>query len=591
MTGMHHGFAAFAEELGSHACSAAKKTVKSVSGLMQALSKCVKQTLAPVGKDTSVFLKKLIRHPVSAIGEKKEGSAQVFSQFKRRLKMFGIKRTFFLHYKENRLAAKRRGSCIPRIVNVVFPTTSIAVLVLTVSSVMSTDYGVAVEYDGEQIGVVSGEEVLSEAQCVVADRIKYYDTNGDYYVTASLAITPLSASDDIIDETALAANMEDMISRRFDEKPEEVETFSLPEEQSSLIKAYSVRVDGEFIGAVEGYSEIEAALNALLAPYDNGEYTEIGFDKRVVYDHEEYVEPEQIVSQQYVIDILTGYESQPEYYEVQPGDYLIKIAEDRGMTLPEIASCYATYNGKVIEDLEHSILKAGTLILIQSEQPYLGIECKREATFRADIPFETIVIEDPEMPEGQVQVETQGVNGEKRLKALVTYREGVAVKKKVLETEVITEPVSEIIRMGTAVNGVINYDVPEFVTGTGNGEYIWPVGGGYISAHQGDNRGHKGIDIAAPYGTPIYAAASGTVISANTGWNGGYGNCIVIQNDDGKETWYAHQAELAAAEGDVVEAGQLIGYVGSTGDSTGNHLHFEVRLDGKYLDPEEYVAQ
>ena len=115
--------------------------------------------------------------------------------------------------------------------------------------------------------------------------------------------------------------------------------------------------------------------------------------------------------------------------------------------------------------------------------------------------------------------------------------------------------------------------------------------GGYISSHQGDGRNHKGIDIAAPYGTPIYAAASGTVTDAGTGWNGGYGNCIVIENDDGNVTVYAHQAELAAEVGDYIEAGQLIGYVGSTGDSTGNHLHFEIRKDGKYLDPENFVAQ
>lgn len=73
--------------------------------------------------------------------------------------------------------------------------------------------------------------------------------------------------------------------------------------------------------------------------------------------------------------------------------------------------------------------------------------------------------------------------------------------------------------------------------------------------------------------------------------NGGYGNCVIIQNDDGNITYYAHQSETACEVGDKVKAGQLIGYVGTTGDSTGNHLHFEVRRDGVYYDPAEFVSQ
>lgn len=590
MTGMHRGFAAFVESVGEHVCSSAFVTVRSIAGIAAAGAKCVKNTLAPVGKDTSVFLKNLIRRPFSDIAEKKEGSAEAISQFKRRTKMFGLKRAFFLHWKENRLAAKRRGSRLPNIINVAFPAASIAVLVITVNAVMSTDYGVAVEYDGQQIGVVTGEDVLSEAQCVVADRIKYYDTNGDYYVTAGLAIKPLSVFDDLIDENALAENMESLISRKFDEKPFDANDGDPAfEDISNKIKAFAVRVDGEFIGAVESYSEIEAALEEIKKPYYSDEYVEICFDKDVDYDLEEYVYPEQIVDQASIIGILTGCESQPEYYEVQPGDYLIKIAEAKGMTLEQIASCYATYNGQVIEDLEHSVLRAGTLIQIESEVPYLIVECKKEVKLRSTVPYESITIEDPTLAPGQIIIESEGVDGEKRSNAIITYREGVAVRKKVVDSVIYKEPVSEIIRVGTS-GTEINRNVPEFISGKGNGEYIWPVGGGYISAHQGDGRNHKGIDIAAPYGTPIYAAASGTVIDAGTGWNGGYGNCIVIRNDDGNETWYAHQAELAAKVDDVVKAGQLIGYVGSTGDSTGNHLHFEVRsADGKYLNPEEFV--
>jgi murein DD-endopeptidase MepM/ murein hydrolase activator NlpD len=90
--------------------------------------------------------------------------------------------------------------------------------------------------------------------------------------------------------------------------------------------------------------------------------------------------------------------------------------------------------------------------------------------------------------------------------------------------------------------------------------------------------GHRGIDIGAPLGTPIYAAASGVVLTARMGWDGGYGNMIVIENDSTRniKTLYGHLSRLAISTGDQVNQGQIIGYVGSTGHSTGPHLHFEV---------------
>ncbi len=88
--------------------------------------------------------------------------------------------------------------------------------------------------------------------------------------------------------------------------------------------------------------------------------------------------------------------------------------------------------------------------------------------------------------------------------------------------------------------------------------------------------GHRGIDIGAPTGTPIYASAGGTVILANTGWSGGYGNMAIIQHANGTKTLYGHMSKLATYTGDTVKQGEVIGYVGSTGHSTGPHLHFEV---------------
>ena len=100
---------------------------------------------------------------------------------------------------------------------------------------------------------------------------------------------------------------------------------------------------------------------------------------------------------------------------------------------------------------------------------------------------------------------------------------------------------------------------------------------------------HKGIDIAATRGTPILATASGKVSFA--GWSSGYGYLVKIDHGSGVETYYGHCSKLYVSAGDTVEAGDKIAAVGSTGNSTGNHLHFEIRLNGKQVNPQTYVYQ
>lgn len=126
-----------------------------------------------------------------------------------------------------------------------------------------------------------------------------------------------------------------------------------------------------------------------------------------------------------------------------------------------------------------------------------------------------------------------------------------------------------------------------------DGALCWPLPGHtYISCHFGEvdafgNAGHRGTDIPAPEGTPILAAHSGTVLVS--GWNDSYGNQVLLDNGAGLSTRYAHMTQTAVTAGEAVTAGQVIGYVGSTGDSTGNHLHFEVMQGGVRMNPLELV--
>ena len=120
---------------------------------------------------------------------------------------------------------------------------------------------------------------------------------------------------------------------------------------------------------------------------------------------------------------------------------------------------------------------------------------------------------------------------------------------------------------------------------------LWPTDGGVISSNYGSRTGpieggydwHPGVDIAADFGAPIFASAMGTVEIA--GWNGGYGRYVKINHGNGYESAYGHMSGIAVTAGQVVRKGEIIGFVGSSGYSTGPHVHFEVLVDGQTIDP------
>ncbi len=116
---------------------------------------------------------------------------------------------------------------------------------------------------------------------------------------------------------------------------------------------------------------------------------------------------------------------------------------------------------------------------------------------------------------------------------------------------------------------------------------------GIITSRYGENNlrirssSHKGLDIAAKSGTPIKVVSDGTVTFA--GSSGSYGNLVKIDHGNGVETWYAHTSKIYVQEGQQVKAEEVIAAVGSTGNSTGPHLHFEIRIDGNVVNPQNYL--
>lgn len=153
--------------------------------------------------------------------------------------------------------------------------------------------------------------------------------------------------------------------------------------------------------------------------------------------------------------------------------------------------------------------------------------------------------------------------------------------------------VSQVLKVGTTLvlPGASLRTVPVVSRSSG---FKWPIQGSLTSSYgwrihpmTGQQAFHDGLDIAAGSGTPIGAAAGGTVKYA--GWLGGYGRLVIIDHGDGLETRYAHMSSINVSKGQVVSAGHTIGYVGQTGDATGPHVHFEIRKNGRTLNPRDYL--
>ncbi|MBC7325458.1 MAG: peptidoglycan DD-metalloendopeptidase family protein, partial [Moorella sp. (in: Bacteria)] len=180
----------------------------------------------------------------------------------------------------------------------------------------------------------------------------------------------------------------------------------------------------------------------------------------------------------------------------------------------------------------------------------------------------------------QQRVVQEGKPGEKEVTYEVTYRNGLEKGREVLKEEILKEPTPKVVAKGTRLL---------LASRSGSsGRLGWPVAGSIVSPFGYRGREfHAGIDVAAGTGAPVVAAESGRVSRA--GWYGGYGKCVDINHGSGVMTRYAHLSTIAVEVGEQVSRGQLIGRVGSTGNATGPHLHFEVIVNGRSLNPVQFL--
>ncbi len=201
------------------------------------------------------------------------------------------------------------------------------------------------------------------------------------------------------------------------------------------------------------------------------------------------------------------------------------------------------------------------------------------------VPYSSIIQSTNEQTVGYKEVTVSGVSGLNRVTEEIVMLNGVVESTVTVDTQVVVAPVNEVIVKGTAKS---EYTAQQYQQAS-NADFAFPLPSGswQVSAYYGDGRNHKGIDLRAPSGTSIYAVADGKVVYS--GWKGDYGYCVIIEHSSGLRTLYGHAKQLCCQVGDTVSQGEIIALVGTTGQSTGNHLHFEVITDGNRVNPAPYI--
>ncbi|WP_079505989.1 M23 family metallopeptidase [Mesobacillus jeotgali] len=282
----------------------------------------------------------------------------------------------------------------------------------------------------------------------------------------------------------------------------------------------------------------------------------------------EKVDPEKVLSVEEAVQLLKKGTLEEKKYQVKEGDVLGSIASAHKLELAQMLSL-----NKGLD--ENSVLKPGQELNVTVLKPFVEVVVDRQVYAKEEVAFEKEVVEDSSMFKGDTKKKQEGKAGMKGITYALTEQNGRVIKKDVIKEVVLEEPVKEIVIKGTKV-----------VPSRGDGTFVWPTNGGYVSSRQGYrwSRMHKGIDIARPSNYTIKAADNGKVTYAGNKGDG-YGNKIIIDHQNGYQTMYAHLASISVSPGQTVSRGSQIGIMGRTGNSTGIHLHFEVYQNGRIIDP------
>ncbi len=435
------------------------------------------------------------------------------------------------------------------------PAVCCVVLISVVRRGVNQPLAVAVTVDGKPVGTVASEADYMAAEEIVRRRLSYSADAVSISLNRGLQVE--KADGTVLTAGALADKL-------------------LQNAGIELFDGWGVYVNDEFVGAVDDTHPIEAALTRELSYFSDrmkGEIDDIWYADSVTYEPGSYLTGSRVEAQA-LANKLTAAEHTTQTYTAGKTDTVYSVADRFSVSVDEIR--------RLNPDLKDAVPYAHRM-KVPVVKRFLPIVYTKTVKATAFLDYETKKFETSGLPQGKEEVIVPGQKGEREQKVQVTFTDGVETARKVLSTHLTVRPVDEQIGVGT-------YKAKPYSDETvidGNGRYPWPVDGGKVTSLFGGEREHGGLDIGAAEYSEIYAADDGTVMLAT--WEDSYGYFVLIDHGDGYETLYAHCVELIAQPGRKVKRGELIALVGNTGDSTGPHLHFEVRRNGVRVNPAEYI--
>lgn len=335
-------------------------------------------------------------------------------------------------------------------------------------------------------------------------------------------------------------------------------------------EATGIFAGGKMIAAVKDAKAAQKVLDTLLQMYDNGGAWQASFKQKVELKPVE-VTGSGLMSPEEAVEHIRFGGTRARTYEVKEGDTLWDIAAAVHLPVDELLQANPGLNPETIQ--------IGQQVKIAQACPLVDVISTYRDTRREEILYRVQERVDDSLYWGERKLVQRGKPGEREVVYNVTLENGVETGRKILRQQIITEPVPQVIAKGSrkllAFRG-------------GNSRLAYPTVGS-ITSPFGNRHGsmHRGVDIGASYGSPVVAAEAGTVLRA--GYRGGYGLCIDISHGSGVVTRYAHLSSTAVRPGQRVERGQFIGRAGSTGNSTGPHLHFEVLVNGVNKNPALFI--
>ena len=453
------------------------------------------------------------------------------------------------------------------VVNWGLPIVSCVFLFNIIAYANSQNYAVKLTVNGDFVGYISDETAFTEAEKMVQNRINYTGSNIEVISFEPTYEVENIGSEPLMNQYQVADSMLALLGKQVKE-------------------GYGLYLDNSFYGTLSSHNKLDKTLDDMLKKYKTSNSKEtVEFDKQVNYIKGTYL-ADSFVDEDDIVKLFTSKKKVATYYTIVDGDCLSTVLDNTDMSVEELARLNPGFD-------EDYAFYTGDKLKITSDEPFLNIKITREEHYTETYAYDTEYVDDDSVYSGNKIIKTEGEKGERSVVADVSYINGTEVSRKILSKTITKEPVTEVIAVGTKPREATT--APEQTIEAGL--MLWPVGGydgGYIEENvwwKGGYYGHNGIDIAAPYGTPVYAAENGVVTSAvfDNGYNGGRGNYVIIQGDSGYTTYYYHNSEVVAYPGQRVTAGELIAYVGSTGESYGYHCHFGVSVGGTYLDPVDFL--